>query len=210
MNATNVHGGKVAAVVAVVVVTGLVSSLVAVVHIVEHVRYGHRVEPRYLGWARLMDAVEAGRIDAVRRELARGTDPNLKPPADWWEQDVTPLATSASSGRTDIVEVLLASGADPNICDGWYYDPLAAAAAGGHIETMRTLLHHGAQIVDGDGNSDALWCAAMECRSQSVAFLLARGANARMSDPDAGTLLSAVESKGYTDIAAMLRRAGAR
>jgi len=98
----------------------------------------------------LLDAAESGNIEAVKQQLAAGTNVNAKDDAFSGE---TPLHWAAENGHKEIVELLIASGADVSAKtsrkDGW--TPLHDAAKYGHKETIELLIAKGADM---NANSD--------------------------------------------------------
>src|SRR5215813_15241125 len=59
------------------------------------------------GWTELHEAARRGNLDAVRRLLEHGADPNAREPGD----NTTPLHWAAAHGHVDIVRALLDAGA---------------------------------------------------------------------------------------------------
>jgi ankyrin repeat protein len=80
-------------------------------------------------------AAAGGRVDATRRLLALGADPNRRGTFGGPEHGVgvTALHLAASDGYRDVVHVLLAAGADPAIRDDLYDStPAGWAEHSGH------------------------------------------------------------------------------
>ena len=163
----------------------------------------YQKDPKYAGYFRLLAAIEANDFSAVSRELDSGTDPNLIPPCDQWEDDFAPLSAAAGDGCLVLVCLLLWYGADPNQEDGWSYNPLTAAAVGNHVDVMRLLVQSGARVQE-EHFSIALWLAAVEGKKEAVAFLLAHGADSDEKGDDGRPLREVVEQFGHRDVAALL------
>jgi hypothetical protein len=78
------------------------------------------------------------------------------------------LHRPAESGNAAVLETMLACGFDPNARDKDNVTPLHRAAMGGHVDAVRVLLNHGADINAADGMFSAsplVW--AVEGRSSS-------------------------------------------
>ena len=93
---------------------------------------------------------------------------------------------------------------------------LIPAAERGHVETVRRLIAAG---VDVNHVNRLHWTALLEAvmlgdggpRHQHVVeLLLAAGADPALADGDGVTALAQARRRGYTEIAAILQRAGAR
>src|SRR5262245_16295448 len=82
----------------------------------------------------------------------------------------------------------------------------------GDLQKARLLLDHGADIdaVDEEYRSTPLGYAARLGRREMVAFLLERGADVNKSDASWATPVAWARKKGYADIEADLRQAGAQ
>ena len=92
----------------------------------------------------LIDAAEAGNIEAVKKHLAAGMDVNAKD-----EDGVTPLHEAALWGHNEVVELLIANGAEVNavIVSGPYQGktPLDLAIRHKKNETTNLLRKHGSK-----------------------------------------------------------------
>jgi len=78
------------------------------------------------------------------------------------------LHRPAESGNAAVLEAMLACGFDPNARDKEKVTPLHRAAMGGHVEAVRVLLTHGADVSSADGMfaaSPLVW--AVEGRSEN-------------------------------------------
>lgn len=108
---------------------------------------GNFVPPSYqLGdEASLMDATRRGDIDAVRKLLKSGANPNM---GDYWRD--TPLMEAVRQDNLELAQLLLDAGATPNI-KGRGYTPLGVAAKNGNVRLVEMLVRAGA---DPDSKSD--------------------------------------------------------
>ena len=117
-----------------------------------------------------------GLADIARRLISLGADPNTKFP--WVHHNVRrPVLWGASrhAQSLPLVNVLLDAGADPN--DGVTL-PLAASA--GNIQTLETLLAHGATVDQrwaSDGSSGLYAILQWSRTADGVLWLLAHGAD---------------------------------
>ena len=120
----------------------------------------------------LLHAAEEGKIEAIRRLLDAGADPNGA-----IHGDGSPLIAASKEGHIEAVTLLLDRGADPDLVVSGDGSPLIAAADEGHIEVVRLLLDRGADPnvgISGDGSP--LIAAAGEGYLEIVNLLLEHGA----------------------------------
>ncbi|MFH1112699.1 MAG: ankyrin repeat domain-containing protein [Pseudomonadota bacterium] len=154
---------------------------------------------------RLLQAVEKGDVDAVKRIIERGADVNHR-----YKEGVTPLMIAAKSGRTDAVKLLLERGADVHATASKGWTPILYAAFGGDPETITLLLDRGAEVRK---KSETGWTPLMTASSQghkaAVALLLSKGADVHASDGKGRTPLICAASKGKTDVMRLLLDKGA-
>ena len=110
-------------------------------------------EPIWDSTPPLVLAVEQGDARIVRRLLAAGAPVGRG-------FDTTALLEAARGGRTDLVHLLVAAGARVDQGDADGHTPLMAAAARGHVETVRELLAAGADPnVEAEGDTALLGAA---------------------------------------------------
>jgi ankyrin repeat protein len=149
----------------------------------------------------IQTAVENGNVEMARQLFARGATlsgvPNL-------------LTTAAEQGSVPLGRLLVEHGAQVNLPDHRGLLPLHRAAALGHDEFIALLLDHGAAINTPAGRSGttyyrgdykfttsgatALHLAAVYARTNTVKFLLARGANRNAVNASGQTPLELVRS----------------
>ncbi len=99
---------------------------------------------RFVGkrtWPNLVDAINRGDADAVRRLLMRGAPVNGKD--EYWGR--TPLIMASMNGHAEIVKILLTRGADPTAVDVEGWTAMRYATAYGYKEITDMLRASGAE-----------------------------------------------------------------
>ncbi|MHB9117021.1 MAG: ankyrin repeat domain-containing protein [Burkholderiales bacterium] len=147
--------------------------------------------------ARLLRAVAAGEINAVRDILKKGVSPN--------ETDVdgeTPLNLAIHARHADIVSLLLSAGANPRQADAEGDTPLMAAAFTGDTSILQRLLDEGVPI-DSPG-VNALMYAAANGQNGALSLLLARGAKVNAQTEDGTTALMLAARNGNLEAVKIL------
>jgi len=124
----------------------------------------------------------------------------------------TPLIAAAAMGDVPAMGELIEAGADANetFVDYEPRTPLNAAARGGHLEAVKLLLSHGAEVdrvVSGDAT--ALIDAARNGHVDIVSLLLESGADANRAVPGDGSALIAAALSGRAESVRLLLRYGA-
>jgi ankyrin repeat protein len=120
------------------------------------------------GFTPLHIAAFAHNVDAARRLLELGADPNVLATASFAE--VSPLGTAATFGDADIAALLLEYGADPELTADHGGTPLHSAAANGFTEIVALLLAHGAKR---DARTDAGKSPADVAKTDEIRSLVA-------------------------------------
>jgi ankyrin repeat protein len=113
------------------------------------------------------------------------------------------------TGYAAVVRRLLEAGADPNVSDE-ARTPLHWAAELDRPDLIRLLLAHGASIVAGASGVTPLHLAAREASPATVELLVAAGTDVSARTRLGETALALAEAAGRTEVAAALRRLGAR
>ena len=90
-------------------------------------------------------------------------------------QPTSALVYWSSLGRIDQVEAILNSGLDPNMHDSDGYSALHAASENGHLEVVKILVEHDADINYKSGYT-ALELAKIAKKDEIVEYLIAHGA----------------------------------
>jgi ankyrin repeat protein len=120
------------------------------------------------------------------------------------------LSLAAFRGQTTKITNLLRRGANVNSYAGDYLPPLFGAAAEGHTTTVRLLLDNGAEMNHKYTlNGTPLFAAIDGHHTGVVALLIARGVDVNVHNGD-DTSLKIAQAKGFTDIATLLKNAGAK
>lgn len=156
----------------------------------------------------LIKAAQKGDVQAAKRALSKGADPNAK--KDQWEK--TPLHYAAERGHEEVVQVLIENGADANAQARFSgVTPLIEAASNGHAGALHILLYNDAlpDAADKTGRV-ALHEAAENGHLEVVCFLTEKGANPSVRDRHGRTALKLADQKGYTEIVSLLLGQGAR
>jgi hypothetical protein len=165
-------------------------------------------DPRYVGYVRLVKAVNAGDLTKAEQEL-KTTSPNLRPPYEDSEDYVCPLVSAVQNKNQAMVRLLLQHGADPNLGDVWEGCPLTYAAIDDDVPMMELLLQYRTTVQE--TKDSALWKAVLKDKTNAVRFLLAQGADPDQScSPSLGkeeALSKSALNDGYPEIAAMLEKA---
>ncbi|KAL1851056.1 hypothetical protein Daus18300_012665 [Diaporthe australafricana] len=157
-------------------------------------------------------AVQSGRIDIVKRILAKDADPALSVS----EGTCNPLIIAASNGVVEIVKVLLNAGASVNVHGKPPYpdlpafaeeaSPIHAAIFAGHLDILDLLLSSGADIeCDVDGSGTPLAAAATTGNIQVVRRLISAGAKT-----DDSTALAKAVLNNHIEAAKVLIASGAK
>jgi len=124
------------------------------------------------------------------------------------------ILRAADHGDAPQVRFLLRIGARPDAF-GWYVPddqtPLMLAASRGSLPTVRVLLEHGADVNTGinEWSFTPLMCAVEGGNPAVVRLLIARGAHLDDADGSEETPLTLARANHRTEIAQMLKLAGA-
>jgi ankyrin repeat protein/beta-lactamase regulating signal transducer with metallopeptidase domain len=135
----------------------------------------------------LMEAAEAGDINAIRELRVQGADVN----GTYGDDRQTPLLCAAGRGRTEVVRLLLDEGANVNGSDAWGYTALYYAIWADTEETVRTLLSRGARVdlYPRGANRYCLTSAVWAGNPTIVRMLIEAGADVRGRDRSKWTAL---------------------
>ncbi len=151
----------------------------------------------------LLQAASLGSVNDVKVFLRRDPEAIRRPNAI----GLYPIHLAADQGRSEVIPILLAAGADVNTPHPEVRaTPLQYAAAGGHLDAVRTLLDAGAKIdaVDSVGRTPLMW-AASKGNEEVVQELLKRGADAKSTTNTGWTAQRYAEQGGHTRVVELLK-----
>ncbi len=159
----------------------------------------------------LLQAIEAGDIQAVRAALEEGADPNTEgeDPNVKVGVEVTALMLAARYNRIEIAKVLIERGANVNGGNYAIGYPLQEAAEKGYLEMVTLLLSKGADVnTSADENYTALQGAVDERHTEVVEVLLKHGADPNVMTPSVPILCRAASNR-YVEAVRLLIGSGA-
>lgn len=155
---------------------------------------------------KVMAAVKANDVEAVRTLLQQGAPVDARGSSDGSDEGYTPLLYAVEHQFLALTRLLLRSGADPTLAAGpQKVFPLLKPARAGERDMLVLLLDYGANINQkrpGDG-MDALAVACLEGKLTIVDMLVAR--KAAVEPQDLGYAIGA----GHIEVAKRLLDAGA-
>ena len=163
------------------------------------------------GVTALIAAAYGGHVAVAEALVAAGADVNAQ---DRTKQSAYLIPTA--DGNLDLLRLTLAHGADVRSTDSYNGTGLIRAADRGHVEIIRELLRTDIPI---DHVNRLGWTALLEAiilgnggarHTEVVRLLAGAGANVNLADSGGVTPLVHAERRGFTEIAAILRAAGAR
>jgi len=157
-------------------------------------------------FASVASAARNADVDAVRKQIAAGSDVN-EPEAD----GTSALLWAAYQSSPELVELLLEAGADPNTPNRFGVTPLLQASRYGDAATIAALLDGGADIEGATREGETpLMAAARAGGLEAVKLLLERGAKVdAVESLDEQTALMWAAAEGHLDVVDALLNAGA-
>lgn len=166
------------------------------------------------GDAALIVAIRRGHTPVVRYLLEQGADPNIVN-----NRGDAPIFVAASEGAAEMIALLLKKGVEVNSLETEKLTvsmtntlqamgrntPLIAAAQGGHVPAMKTLIQGGAQV-DHQGflNKTALFWAVERGYTQAAEALLAAKADPNINDVEGLTPLMLAARAGNARLCRLL------
>lgn len=155
--------------------------------------------------SRLFGAVQSGNLDAVKKAITEGTDPNVIGPGG-----ISLLQQAINSKQLEILKFLLATGANPKSPDNAAV--VAVASRGNRLDIVRCLVEAGAPINTPSTSchwDNALVAGVINGNVEMVAYLLEHGADPAGHDDLGTTALHMAARKGNIQVVEMLLRHGA-
>jgi ankyrin repeat protein len=162
----------------------------------------------------LCNAAMTGDIKKAERYLRQGAFVNAKNC-----DGKTPLMLALENNHQYVAEMLIKAGANPNFADSGGTTPLMIAAQKGLVDTVKLLLSKGAnpntqqsniKSVYASENRTPIMFAAEGGTPEIVKMLIAKGANVNKKSRDGKTALKIAEEKGFSDVAEILKKTGAK
>jgi ankyrin repeat protein len=160
----------------------------------------------------LIEAIKNGNLEAAQTALKNGADPNERERCIPYRRF---LMIAAAEGNEDIAKLLLEHGANVNAPDVDGNTALMNAASFGYLNLVRLFVEHGANVnvaatVAGYTGYTALIYASERGHVNAVRYFIEHGANVNAKKKNGDTALSLAENNGHTEVARILREAGAR
>lgn len=160
----------------------------------------------------IMAATHGNKPAIVKILIQAGADINLQD-----EIKDNPFLYAGAEGLLDVLKLLIDAGADTRITNRFGGTALIPAAERGHVEVVQELLTRTDVKIDHVNNLG--WTALLEAvilgdggprRTEVVRLLIAAGANVNIADGRGVSPLAHARQRGYTQMIALLERAGAR
>lgn len=159
------------------------------------------------GKSPIIDAAVRGDVDAVRRMLSSGANPNQKN-----SLGQTPLLYASYFGHAEVVKLLLEAGAAVNARVGNGPNPLILSSNKGHLEVVKLLIFAGAnvEVVQEDGGTALIEATQKPGNIEIVKLLVQKGANVNAIKKDGATPLVLAATTGDTAVMKVLLDHGAQ
>lgn len=163
------------------------------------------------GRTAVMAATYGNHVESVQALLNAGADVNLR---DGMLNN--PFLYAGAEGYLDILKLAWAAGADTTITNRFGGTTIIPASERGHVEAVQWLLENTDINVNHVNNLG--WTALLEAiilsdggprHQRIVELLIEHGADVNLADKDGVTPLAHAQQRGYDEIEASLRAAGA-
>lgn len=160
----------------------------------------------------VMAATHGNRVETVRALIQLGADINIRD-----NRLDNPFLYAGAEGLLEILNLTIDAGADTTLTNRFGGTALIPAAERGHVEIVQTLLTRSDVKIDHVNNLG--WTALLEAivlsdggasHQQIVQLLVDHGADIGIADKDGVTPLEHAQSRGFSEIAAILNSARGR
>ncbi len=144
-------------------------------------------------WPVLVEAIEQGKVDVVKKLIEEGINLNLS------RNGVSPLMLAASKGNTEIAEVVLQAGVNINAKDddGWTALHKAAVDQAG-TAIIELLMHSGIDVAAQNNAKKTALMLAEEARHRDIVLLMKKDQlNAEADTRDWKAFLNSPEGRPY-------------
>jgi ankyrin repeat protein len=160
----------------------------------------------------LLEAIENGDLKTAQSALKNGADANAMERHIPYKKF---LMVAVAEGKEDLAKLLVEYGADVNAIDADGNTALMEAANFAHLNLVKFLVEHGANVnaaatLGGYTGYTALIYAAQRGHVKVVKYLIKHGANINAKKKNGDTALSLAENNSHTEVARILREAGAK
>jgi len=164
------------------------------------------------GRTAVLAATYNNQADTVKALIQQGADINIR---DSSLNNV--FLYAGASGYLEILKLAIGAGADTKLTNRFGGTALIPASERGHVEVVKELLTQ--SDVDVNHINNLHWTALLEAillgnggesHQNIVQLLVDHGADVTIGDGDGITPLQHAQQRGYTEIAAILTKAGAK
>ena len=168
-------------------------------------------EKNSAGETALLLAVKHDKTAIAKALMAAGANINARA-----KNKDTPWLLAGASGRTEIIREMIPLKPDFSIRNRYGGNALIPACERGHVETIKLLL---TTAIDVDHVNNLGWTCLLEIvilgdggprHVEAARLVLDAGANPNLADKDGVSPLAHARSKGQTEVAALIEKAGGK